>query len=177
MLGHWSYLCFNRLKSFRKPTKFDCDRTVMTFGTRTLTYALDLSRQRFTCLSTIRKTNLTVGLLAEDSGQSIHAIVYHLARRYASLDPKRRAVQVMRALEMRKKTATNEFKEGKRKEHWRKEKKGETERMMGPLKSHLIRPFLTPPMRSFSSLKVPPMPPPTTMKTMVHFHSIMGKNS
>ena len=47
----------------------------------------------------------TVGLCSEDSAESIHAIVNMLARRYAALDSNRRSIQVMRALDMRKRTS------------------------------------------------------------------------
>jgi predicted hotdog family 3-hydroxylacyl-ACP dehydratase len=48
----------------------------------------------------------TIGFWAEDAVESIHAIVNLLARRYAALDPKRRAVQVFRSLHARQQEAT-----------------------------------------------------------------------
>jgi len=56
-----------------------------------------------------------IGLFAEDSAESIHAIVNLLARRYAALDSSRRATQVMRALEMRKRNAAAKLAEDKEK--------------------------------------------------------------
>lgn len=51
----------------------------------------------------------TVGFWAEDSFESIHAIVNTLARQNAALDRKRRAVQVLRGLEGRKQRKTAEM--------------------------------------------------------------------
>ena len=51
----------------------------------------------------------TVGFWAEDSIESIHAIVNTLAHQNAALDRKRRAVQVLRGLEGRKQRKTAEM--------------------------------------------------------------------
>jgi hypothetical protein len=48
----------------------------------------------------------TIGLFAEDGMESIHAVVNTLARQYASLDPKRRATQIIRQAAGRKRTST-----------------------------------------------------------------------
>ncbi len=47
----------------------------------------------------------TLGFFAEDSMESIHAIVNALARIFAALDMKRRLVQIMRGLASRKQLA------------------------------------------------------------------------
>jgi len=48
----------------------------------------------------------TIGLFAEDGMESIHAVINTLARQYASLDPKRRATQIIRQTAGRKRTST-----------------------------------------------------------------------
>jgi hypothetical protein len=48
----------------------------------------------------------TIGLFAEDGMESIHAVVNTLARQYASLDPKRRATQIIRQTAGRKRIST-----------------------------------------------------------------------
>jgi antitoxin component of RelBE/YafQ-DinJ toxin-antitoxin module len=53
----------------------------------------------------------TIGLFAEDGMESIHAVVNRLARQYASLDPKRRATQIIRQTAGRKRTSTLREKE------------------------------------------------------------------
>lgn len=55
----------------------------------------------------------TIGLFAEDGAESIHAIVNTLARRFASLDKRRRIKQIVRSLEQRKKSKQRNQKEEK----------------------------------------------------------------
>jgi len=73
----------------------------------------------------------TIGLLAEDSVESIHAIVNVLARWYATLDSNRRSTQVMRALTMRKMTSTKKLAKKVRERQQRGQEEEESTRKKG----------------------------------------------
>jgi hypothetical protein len=81
----------------------------------------------------------TIGFWAEDAVESIHAIVNVLSRRYAALDPSRRATQIMRASEARKeaKSAVLQSKRaaGKSTDNKRKRKNGTSEVPCGDMPS------------------------------------------
>jgi hypothetical protein len=92
----------------------DVNTFIDTFVTNTTKGRITVKVHHLLHLEKMLEEFGTAGFFAEDAIESIHAIVNVLCRRYASLDKRKKILQIHRALEQRKKTTIKEQKERKK---------------------------------------------------------------